>query len=218
MYRKTMIAAACSTALVACTPAQQQTLADNQRTAIGAVTGAAVGAAAGTLFGGNDRRNALIGAGVGTLAGAAVGNYLDRQQRALQQDLAGTGAEVERRGDELLVTFPSNITFATDSAQIQPQFYPVLNDVARTLNQYPESFLDIIGHTDSTGTAEYNQALSERRAAAVANYFRSQGVVPQRLAAYGVGETQPVASNETPQGRQENRRVELRIIPATQQY
>ena len=216
MYRKILTAAACSTALVACTPAQQQTLADNQRTAVGAATGAALGAAAGTLFGGDDRENALIGAGVGLLAGAAVGNYLDRQQRALQQDLAGTGAEVERRGNELLVTFPSNITFATDSAQIQPQFYPVLNNVAATLNQYPQSYLDIIGHTDSTGTAEYNQALSERRAAAVANYFRSQGVLPQRLAAYGVGETQPIASNDTPQGRQENRRVELRIIPATQ--
>lgn len=215
MIRKMMIAAVCCSSLVACAQGQQ-TLRDNQRTAIGAGAGAALGAAAGTLFGGNDRRNALIGAGVGLLAGGAVGQYLDRQQRQLQQDLAGTGAEVERRGDQLLVTFPSNITFATDSATIQPQFYPVLNDVAQTLNQYPESYLDIIGHTDSTGATDYNQALSERRAAAVANYFRSQGVMPQRLAAYGLGETQPVASNESAQGRQANRRVELRIIPATQ--
>lgn len=216
MLRKILVAAACSSMVVACTPYQQQTLADNQRTAVGAATGAALGAAAGTLFKGDDRRNALIGAGVGLLAGAGVGRYLDQQQQALQQDLAGTGAEVQRVGDELLVTFPSNITFATDSAQIQPQFHSVLNEVASTLNQYPQSYLDIIGHTDSTGTAEYNQALSERRAASVANYFRSQGVLPQRLAAFGMGETQPVASNATPEGRQANRRVELRIIPATQ--
>lgn len=215
MIRKTLIVATCCTALVACA-ATQNTIADNRRTAIGAATGAALGAAAGTLVGGDDRRNALVGAGVGLLAGAAVGQYLDQQQRALEQDLVGTGAEVERQGNELLVTFPSNITFAVDSASIQPQFYPVLDNVAQTLNQYPQSYLDIIGHTDSTGATDYNQALSERRAASVANYFRSRGVLPQRLAAYGMGETQPIASNATPEGRQANRRVELRIVPATQ--
>ena len=216
MFRKILIAASCGSLLVACTPYQQDLAAENQRALIGTATGAAVGAGIGALAGDDDRRNALIGAGIGALAGGAVGTYLDRQQRALEQDLAGTGAEVERVGNELLVTLPSNVTFATDSAQIQSQFYPALNQVAATLNQYPESYLDIIGHTDSTGTDEYNQALSERRAASVANYFRSQGVLPQRLAAYGMGESEPVASNATPEGRQANRRVELRIVPLTQ--
>ena len=216
MLRKILIAASCGSLLVACTPYQQEMVADNQRALIGTATGAALGAGIGALAGDDDRQNALIGAGIGALAGGAVGTYLDRQQRALEQDLAGTGAEVERVGNELLVTLPSNVTFATDSAQIQSQFYPALNQVAATLNEYPQSYLDIIGHTDSTGTDEYNQALSERRAAAVANYFRSQGVLPQRLAAYGMGETEPVATNETPAGRQANRRVELRIVPLTQ--
>lgn len=211
MLKKTLIAAVCCTALVGC-----QTVQDNQRTAIGAAAGAAIGAAAGTLVGGNDRRNALIGAGIGLLAGAAVGQYLDQQQRDLEAGLAGTGAEVERQGDQLLVTMPSQITFAVDSSNIQPQFYSALNNVASTFNKYPESYVDVIGHTDSTGGDAYNQELSERRAGSVANYLSNQGVNRARLAAFGQGETQPVADNNTPEGRQANRRVELRITPATQ--
>ena len=163
--RKMLIAATCCVALVGC---QNQTLQDNQNTAIGALAGAAVGAAAGTLVGGNDRRNALIGAGIGLLAGAAVGQYLDQQQRELEAGLAGTGAEVERQGDQLLVNLPSSITFDTDSAAIKPQFRGALNDVAATFNKYPESYIDVIGHTDSRGSDAYNQQLSERRSGAVA--------------------------------------------------
>lgn len=211
MLKKSLIAATCTLALVAC-----ETVQNNQRTAIGAGVGAAAGAAAGTLVGGNDRRNALVGAGIGLLAGAAIGQYLDRQQRALEADLAGTGAEVERSGDGLLVSFPSNITFDTDSAQIKPAFHASLNDVSQTLNRFPESYLDIVGHTDSQGSEQYNQDLSERRANAVSRYFRSRGVAPQRIAAFGQGELEPVADNATPQGRQANRRVEMRITPATQ--
>ncbi|MEM1300017.1 MAG: OmpA family protein [Pseudomonadota bacterium] len=209
--RKMLIAATCCVALVGC-----QTVQDNQNTAIGALAGAAVGAAAGTLVGGNDRRNALVGAGIGLLAGAAVGQYLDQQQRELEAGLAGTGAEVERQGDQLLVNLPSSITFDTDSAAIKPQFQGALNDVAATFNKYPESYIDVIGHTDSRGSDAYNQQLSERRSGAVASYLTGQGVTQARLASFGQGESAPVASNDTAEGRAANRRVELRITPATQ--
>ncbi|MEM9061561.1 MAG: OmpA family protein [Pseudomonadota bacterium] len=211
MIRKMIIAATASLALVGC-----QTVSENQQTAIGAVAGAAIGAAAGTLVGGNDRRNALIGAGIGLLAGAAVGQYLDQQQRELEAGLAGTGAEVERQGDQLLVNLPSQITFDTGKSEIKPQFYSALDQVAATFNKYPESYIDVIGHTDSQGSIEYNQGLSERRAAAVSSYLGIRGVSEARLAQFGQGETAPVASNDTPEGRAANRRVELRITPATQ--
>lgn len=213
--RSILIAATCCLALAGCQTAPD-VVRDNQRTAIGAGVGAAAGAALGTLVGGNDRRNALIGAGIGLLAGGAVGQYLDQQQRDLEAGLAGTGAEVERQGDQLLVTMPSQVTFATDSSQIQPQFYSALNNVAATLQQYPSSYIDVVGHTDATGEAAYNQRLSEMRARAVADYLISRGVNPARIAAYGQGESQPVATNETEAGRQANRRVELLITPATQ--
>ena len=211
MIKKTLIATTCCVALAGC-----QTVQDNPNTAIGAGVGAAAGAALGTLVGGDDRRNALVGAGIGLLAGAAVGQYLDQQQRELEAGLAGTGAEVYRQGDQLLVNLPSNITFATDSSRIQPQFYSVLNEVAATFVQYPQSYIDVVGHTDSTGSAEYNQQLSERRASSVASYLISRGVNSARIASFGLGETAPIASNDTPEGRAQNRRVELRITPATQ--
>jgi outer membrane protein OmpA-like peptidoglycan-associated protein len=210
MLRNAVIVAACGSLLVGC-----QTVRDNPNTAGGAIIGALGGAAVGTMFPGNDRRNALVGAGIGMLAGAAVGQYMDQQQRELEASLAGTGADVTRAGDSLVVTFPANITFDVDSANINPGFYRTLDDVSNSLRHYPSSYLDVIGHTDSSGAASYNQRLSERRANAVANYFRSRGVNPARIAAYGMGETQPIATNATALGRQQNRRVELRIIPAT---
>ncbi len=210
MIKKTLIASVCCVALVGC-----QAVKDNPNTAIGAGVGALVGAAAGTLVGGDDRRNALIGAGIGLLAGAAVGQYLDQQERELNANLAGTGAEVERDGNSLLVTMPSGITFDVDKADIKPQFYGPLNDVAETLKKYPQSYIDVIGHTDSQGAADYNQSLSERRAAAVRSYLAARGVNQARMVAYGQGETQPVATNDTREGRAANRRVELRITPAS---
>ena len=210
MLRRIIIVAISGSLLAGC-----QTVRDNPNTAGGSIIGALGGAAIGTLFGGDDRRNALIGAGVGLLAGAAVGQYLDQQQRELEASLAGTGAEVYRQGDSLVVNFPANVTFAVDSSQIQPGFYRTLDDVSATLNRYPQSYLDVVGHTDSTGSDAYNQSLSERRAGSVSNYFRSRGVEPARIASYGMGETQPAASNADSYGRQQNRRVELRIIPAT---
>ena len=210
MLKKAVALTICGSLLAGC-----QTVRDNPNTAGGAVLGGLLGAATGALVTKHDRKGALIGAGIGMLAGAAVGQYLDQQERDLQAQLAGTGADVRRDGEGLVVTFPANLTFATDSSEIRPGFYRTLDDVSMTLNQYPESYLDIVGHTDSTGSDAYNQALSERRANAVANYFRSRGVAPQRIAAYGMGETQPVASNATDYSRAANRRVELRIIPAT---
>ncbi|MDH3668512.1 MAG: OmpA family protein [Paracoccaceae bacterium] len=210
MFKKLIVVTVCSSLLAGC-----QTVRDNPNTAGGAVLGALGGAAVGTLFKGSDRRNALIGAGIGMLAGAAVGQYMDRQERELRSTLQGTGADVSRQGDALLVTFPSNITFATDSAEIRPGFYGTLDQVSASLNNHPQSYIDVVGHTDSTGSDNYNQALSERRASSVANYFRSRGVEPARIAAYGVGETQPIGSNSTVSGREQNRRVELRITPAT---
>ena len=214
MLNKTLVAAialAGTTALVGCETAQQ-----NQRTAVGAGLGAAAGAALGAIVADDDREGALIGAGIGLLAGGAVGQYLDQQQRDLEASLAGTGAEVERQGEALLVTLPSEVTFAFDQATIQPQFYGALNNVAATLQQYPSSYVDVIGHTDSTGADDYNQRLSEARADAVAQYLVSRGVTPARIQSYGMGESQPIASNSTPAGQQANRRVEILITPATE--
>ncbi len=216
---KTLIAALTATTVLS--GCQTGDLEAN-KTLIGAVAGAAVGAAAGTLVGGDDRRNALVGAGIGLLVGAGVGNYLDRQAKALEEDLEGTGATVdvvdnpETGQPSLLVTMPGNVTFATNSTQITSEFYGVLDRMSGTLNQYPQSYINVIGHTDSQGSNEYNQRLSEGRANSVANYITGRGVLPARVVAIGRGETQPIASNADEYGRAQNRRVELEIIPATQ--
>lgn len=212
MIRQSLIAALCCTALVAC---ESQTAQNNSRAITGAAGGAAIGALAGLLVGGDDRRNALVGAGIGLLAGAAVGSYLDDQQRALEQDLEGSGATVDRVGDKLLVSMPAQVTFLVGKSDIQPQFYATLTEVAGTLKAYPESYIDVIGHTDSTGSDAFNQTLSEQRAGNVQTFLISQGVSGARLVAIGRGETSPIASNDTEEGRQANRRVEIVITPAT---
>lgn len=208
-----LLTAACTTT----DPYTGQTTRNN--TLAGAGIGAAAGAALGYLTNTNDseegRQNALIGAGVGALAGAAVGNYMDRQEEALNRELAGTGVEVDRRGEEIVLNMPGNITFGFDESNIQQQFYPVLNDVARTLNEYEQTTIDVIGHTDSVGSDAYNQALSERRASAVAQYLVNQGVLADRIFVAGRGESQPIASNETEEGRARNRRVEIILRPLT---
>lgn len=214
MFKKTALGLG-ALALVSVTAACENQSGPSQNQAIGALSGAALGAAAGTLVGGDDRRNALVGAGIGLLAGAAVGTYLDQQQRDLERNLQGTGATVQRVDDALMVTLPEGVTFDVDSARIKPQFSGPLSEIAYTLNQYPESYVDVVGHTDSTGAAAYNQTLSERRASAVASALIADGVARARIAAYGVGETQPIASNDTVRGRAANRRVEVIIVPAT---
>jgi outer membrane protein OmpA-like peptidoglycan-associated protein len=197
--------------LAGCT---QQQMSEN-RVPIGAAAGAAIGAGLGLLVGGDDRRNALVGAGIGALAGAATGAYLNRTQAALEQDLAGTGATIVNDGQTLLVQLPDGVTFQTGSAQIQPQFQGPLTEVARTLRANPQSYIDVIGHTDNVGSAEFNQRLSEQRAQSVASALITRGVQSERIVSYGFGLTQPIASNATPEGRARNRRVEIRITPLT---
>ncbi|MCW2365247.1 outer membrane protein OmpA-like peptidoglycan-associated protein [Sphingobium sp. B7D2B] len=185
------------------------------KAAIGGVGGALGGYLLGDILGGrNDRTEKIVGAGIGAVAGAGVGAYMDAQERKLRQQTAGTGVDVVRQGDELLLRMPSGITFATDQATVQPQAQSTLDQVASTLAEYPKTMIDVLGHTDSDGSEAYNQALSERRAQAVANYLGRRGVDPVRMATMGYGETRPVASNETADGKAQNRRVEIKIVPA----
>jgi outer membrane protein OmpA-like peptidoglycan-associated protein len=189
------------------------------RTAIGAGVGAVGGYLLGDLIGGRrDRTERIVGAGIGALAGGAVGRYMDQQEQELRRRTAGTGVEVERQGDELVLTMPSGITFAYNRYDIQPQFQATLDQVAQTLVAYPQTMIDIYGHTDSTGSDAYNQTLSENRARSVANYLASRGVQQVRMATTGFGETQLAVNPErTEADRQANRRVEIRIVPATEQ-
>jgi outer membrane protein OmpA-like peptidoglycan-associated protein len=184
------------------------------KTVIGGGIGAATGAAIGAIADKENRgRGAAIGAGVGVLAGGAVGGYMDYQEKKLREKLAGTGVSVKRVGDDIYLNMPGNLTFATDHAEIRSDFYDVLNSVVLVLNEYDKTLIEITGHTDSTGSDAHNQQLSEARANSVAAYFRSQSVIPQRLITEGFGERFPIASNDTVDGRQQNRRVELRLVP-----
>jgi outer membrane protein OmpA-like peptidoglycan-associated protein len=198
----------------ACTTVQQAaTSPDYQKTRTGAGIGAGVGAVVGLLTKGDKFDNALIGAAIGGLAGGAIGNYQDRQEAALRAKTAGTGVEVVRKDNNITLDMPGGITFATNSADLNASFYPVLDKVSGTLVQYDQTMIEVAGHTDSTGSAQYNQALSERRARSVAAYLESRGVRGARLMVVGAGATRPLASNDTPEGRQQNRRVELTIVP-----
>lgn len=182
------------------------------KTSIGAGVGAAGGAIIGALAGGG--QGAAIGAAAGAVVGGVTGNIMDRQDSELRQRLQGTGVQVMKlpNGDLRLI-MPSDITFAFNSADIKSQFYPVLNSVAIVLRKFKDTIVRIDGYTDSTGSAEYNQRLSERRATAVAQYLGAQGVNPNRFAVRGFGERHPIASNANAQGRSMNRRVEITIHP-----
>ena len=187
-------------------------------TAKGAMIGAAAGAVVG-LVSGDDaverRQRAMILAGVGALAGGAVGNYMDRQEAKLRAELQGTGVSVTRMGDNITLNMPGNVTFATDSADLSPAFFDVLNSVGKVMKEFNKTVVEVAGHTDSTGSDSYNQSLSERRAGAVAQYLRSQQIGSERLLTVGMGESRPVADNGTADGRQANRRVEITMVPLT---
>ncbi|MEM6407113.1 MAG: OmpA family protein [Pseudomonadota bacterium] len=185
----------------------------NQRTKNGALIGAAIGGALGAnSTSDNKLERGLIGAALGGAVGGAIGNELDKQAGELRRDL-GREVGVVNTGSELRVTMPQDLLFATDSAQLRGDLVADLRTVARSLNEYPNSTILVIGHTDSTGTFGYNQALSERRAITVSNVLRSEGVSSARLRSIGQGEAQPVASNNTSAGRAQNRRVEIIIRP-----
>jgi outer membrane protein OmpA-like peptidoglycan-associated protein len=216
MFIRSITAGALALGLAAaCTTTDQYGNVSQNRTGTGVLAGAAAGALLGTLAGGDDRRNAMIGAGIGALGGAAAGNYMDRQEAAFRERLRGSGVSVRRIGDELVLTMPGDVTFATDSAQVSPRFGPVLNDVADVLMTYPATYVNVIGHADSVGADDYNQRLSERRASAVSADLMARGVIRDRLYVAGMGETQPVADNSTDSGRAANRRVEIRLAPLT---
>jgi outer membrane protein OmpA-like peptidoglycan-associated protein len=185
------------------------------KTAIGAGVGAAGGAAIGALAGRGRAKAVLIGAGVGALAGGAVGVYMDAQEAKLRERLRGTGVSVTRDGDNLILNMPGNVTFETDRAEIRPGFYEILNSVGLVLKEYNKTIIEVMGHTDSTGSEAYNQSLSERRAASVGSYLVGQGIDGRRMLTQGFGERFPITSNGTPEGRQQNRRVELRLVPIT---
>jgi len=184
------------------------------RTAIGAGLGAIGGYLAGDLVGGRrDRTEKIVGAGIGALAGGAIGQYMDRQERALRERTAGTGVDVIRDGDELALRMPGDVTFAFDRYDIQPQFRSTLDQVAAVLAEYPSTYIDVYGHTDNVGTDSYNLQLSQNRAQSVANYLAGRGVQSARIATQGFGESRPIADNNSDAGRAANRRVEIRIVP-----
>lgn len=184
------------------------------KTALGAGTGAVIGGIIGVATAGS-RKAALIGAGIGALAGGGIGAYMDGQESKLRNQLEGTGVSVSRVGDSIVLNMPSNITFDSDKSELKPQFYTTLNSVSAVFKEYKQTLIDVVGHTDSSGTPEYNYDLSRRRAAAVAQYLASQQLDPNRFSVEGHGEKDQIASNATKSGKAQNRRVEITILPLT---
>lgn len=220
---RTLIATSIFALLAGCAsnnPYDNQSSGGGNKTAIygglGALGGAAVGAATSSK---KDRgKGALIGAVVAGAAGAGYGYYADKQEAELRRSMQGTGIDVQRDGDNLTLVMPGNVTFATDSAAISGSFYSTLNNLAQSFNQYDQNTIEILGHTDSTGSYQHNLTLSQRRAQSVADYLRNQGVNGMRMNVRGVGPDQPIASNANAQGRQQNRRVEINLRPIPGAY
>ncbi|MEO0912135.1 MAG: OmpA family protein [Pseudomonadota bacterium] len=209
LNRPLILIAATGLGLAACTNPDGSA----NRTGTGAALGGLLGAATGAIVSDNDRRGAVIGGIAGAAIGAGIGNVLDRQAADLEREIGGSGARIINTGDQLIVRMPEAITFATESAVVRASIQDDILAIARNLQQYPDSTVQVIGHTDNTGTRSFNQGLSERRAAAVASLLRQGGVPRSRIVAFGRGETQPLASNGTSEGRAANRRVEIVITP-----
>jgi outer membrane protein OmpA-like peptidoglycan-associated protein len=213
MIRKFVAMAAAAIFMVGCTnvdPVTGERTRNN--TGTGAIIGAIAGAALGTAAGGDDRRNAMIGAGIGALAGAGIGHYMDRTYQNLRERLAGTGVGVTRVSQsQILLNFPSDLTFDVNRDAVKSQFVPTLQNVGNVLREYDQTTVDVYGHADSTGTDSYNQDLSERRAMNVGSILMQGGVIRQRLIAQGYGESRPIADNGSESGRARNRRVEVYI-------
>jgi len=181
---------------------------------IGAIAGAVLGAATGDNS--KERRErALIGAGVGALSGAGIGAYMDKQEAKLRAQLQGTGVSVTRSGNDLILNMPGNITFKTASSDLNAGFHKVLDSVSVVLKEFDKTLIDVEGHTDNVGDDNYNQNLSVQRASSVGSYLQSHGVNTQRIVTLGAGESRPVAANDSAEGRQQNRRVELKLQPIT---
>jgi len=194
---------------------QQKTSSATFGALIGAGTGAAIG-----MISGKDakqrRQRALVGAGVGALSGGAVGAYMDRQENELRQVMRDSGVTVTRRGEDIILNMPGNVTFRGGSADLNTQFFKVLDGVAAVAKKYDKTIIEIAGHTDNVGSASYNMQLSLRRADTVSRYLSGRGVSASRIMTAGGGEDHPIASNSTEQGRAANRRVEVTLAPLTQ--
>lgn len=204
LFALTAIVAGCTT--VNPYTGQTQTSKATWGTALGAATGALIGST-------QSSEGALIGGLAGAAVGVGTGYYLDVQAAELRAELMSTGVQVVEGDDSIRLIMPGNITFKTDSADINSSFYPVLNSVAKVLNKYSNSTVMVSGHTDSTGSAEYNLNLSRERAQSVASYLQGQGIKSTRFEVLGLGSSNPIASNDTANGRAQNRRVEIKIIP-----
>lgn len=219
MNLKMLVVVSVAATLVACASydpysGEQRT----SRTGIGAGVGAVIGAVAGAATGSDARerrQRALIGAGVGAIAGGGVGAYMDSQARKLQRELEGTGVSVTRDGDNVVLNMPGHVTFATGSADLNQGFFSVLDSVALVLQEYDKTVVEVAGHTDSVGGREMNQRLSEDRASTVATYLHRRDIPAMRFLTIGYGLDRPIASNATPDGRQQNRRVEITLVPVT---
>ncbi len=216
-----ILAAVAALCLSACTSINPYTGREQiSNTTGGAVVGAGGGAIAGGVLAsatGNDPRvGALLGAGIGAVTGASVGSYMDQQEAELRAQLQGTGVSVTTVGNQVILNMPSNITFATDSANVQPTFQETLVSVGLVLKKFNRTLVDVTGHTDATGSETYNQELSFRRAVAVSTLLAQQGVDQRRFQIDGLGEEEPIASNATEPGRAQNRRVEIQLTPIQQ--
>ncbi|MDD5051795.1 MAG: OmpA family protein [Sulfuricurvum sp.] len=183
------------------------------KTQTGAIIGGIAGAVAGKATSNHSTKRTLIGGAIGALAGAGVGAYMDKQQAELDKELKGSGVQVQRQGDTINLNMPGGITFDTGKANIKPNFNPVLSDIANVMTKYPETRIEIQGHTDNVGSDSDNLRLSELRAQSVTSALINTGVTSTRLSPVGYGESQPIATNDTPAGREANRRVEIKIIP-----
>jgi len=205
---RTSVVALAGFSLVACTA----TDLDGNKNAIGgALAGAIGGAVAGNIIG--EEKSTKRGAILGAIAGGAIGANLDKQEAMLRDQIGGSGAMIQNTGDQLIVTLPEGITFDLNSSVVKPRFQGTLSQFAANLQEFPNSRVSVVGHTDNTGDVGFNQRLSEARARSVANVLIGNGVNPGRIATSGQGEFSPVASNSTAEGRQQNRRVVITITP-----
>ena len=210
MQKIAFLAIAGTLALTACTTNPYTGEQQASKAATYGAGAAAVCGLVGAIDSGKHARNAALGCGI---VGAGVGAYMDVQEAKLREQLEGTGVRVVREGDNIRLVMPGNITFQTDSYNLRGDFYPVLNSVGEVLSKYGDTTIRVSGHTDNTGSRAYNQTLSERRAGSVADYLVTREVVRSRMLVQGLGFDQPIADNGTSQGRAQNRRVELYILP-----
>lgn len=214
--KKLLVTSVATVLLTAC--ATNPYTGEHARTAAGATIGAGAGAVLGGVVSSRSDRTkgALIGAAVGATVGGLIGRQMDKQEAELRRSMSGSGVDITREGDTIRLQAPENITFDTNRADIKPQFKPVLNQLAQSIRQYPGTVVQVEGHTDSTGSAAYNQTLSENRAASVRSHLIQQGVEANRVLAVGYGMSRPIADNRSAAGRAQNRRVEILIVPQQQ--